>query len=102
MQTTSMRPTCSNTPHLETKEARMLKEVADTSDSPSMEMPNKLKQDHNARLRDQAKLASEDSMKKWLYLPATILLASFSLLAQAPVRKNIKTEGTKVAAATEI
>lgn len=41
-------------------------------------------------------------MKKWLYLPVTILLASFSLLAQAPVRKNIKTEGTKVAAATEI
>jgi polysaccharide export outer membrane protein len=65
-----------------------------------MEMLTDLKADQNASLRERAKLASEDSMKKYLYVPAAILLASFSLSAQTPVRKNGKVEGTQVASAS--
>src|SRR5712671_3857926 len=65
-----------------------------------MEMLNELKADQIASVLEQAKLASEDSMKKYLYVPAAILLASVSLSAQTLVRKNVKVEGTKVASAS--
>ena len=39
-------------------------------------------------------------MKKLLYVPAAILLASFSLSAQTSVRKDLKVERTKAATAT--
>src|SRR5712671_2626685 len=63
-------------------------------------MRNNSSRYRNASLPAGAKLSSEDSMKKCLYVPAIILLVSSSLWAQA--RKNVKTEGTKVAAAMDI
>jgi polysaccharide export outer membrane protein len=51
--------------------------------------------DQDASLRLEARLASEDAMRKWLYLPAAISLISFSVRAQEPTQNNINGDNAK-------
>jgi polysaccharide biosynthesis/export protein len=48
--------------------------------------------------RVETKLASEDGMRNWLYLPAAVLLGSFSIpvQAQGPTQNNIKSESARL------
>jgi polysaccharide export outer membrane protein len=52
----------------------------------------------DASLRVEARLASEDAMRKWLYLPAAISLISFSVQAQGPTQNNLNGDNAKVLA----
>jgi polysaccharide export outer membrane protein len=46
----------------------------------------------------ETRLASEDGMRNWLYLPAAVLLGLFSMSAQAqgPTQNNTKSESARV------
>lgn len=51
----------------------------------------------DASLGVEARLAREDAMRKWLYLPVAIVLVLFSISerAQGQARKDIRSEGAK-------
>jgi polysaccharide export outer membrane protein len=57
--------------------------------------------DQNANLRVDARFASEDAMRKWIYLPAALLLVAFSISvrAQGPSQNNTNGDNTKILAA---
>src|ERR1700674_3574472 len=60
--------------------------------------------DAGCKLRVDARIASEDSMRKLVYLSAAIslVLCSVSLRAQGPARNDIKNEDTKVLTARNV
>jgi polysaccharide export outer membrane protein len=64
----------------------------------------KTEADWDARLRAKARLASEDAMRKWLYVTTSIALALFSVSvrAQGQARKDIKNESAKVLTAADV
>jgi polysaccharide export outer membrane protein len=64
----------------------------------------KTEADWDARLRAKARLASEDAMRKWLYVTTSIALALFSVSvrAQGQARKDIKSESAKVLTAADV
>jgi polysaccharide export outer membrane protein len=64
----------------------------------------KTEADWDARLRAKARLASEDAMRKWLYVTTSIALALFSVSvrAQGQARKDIKSETAKVLTAADV
>jgi len=78
-----------------------------TTDNPDPRRDNakqSFEADQDASLQVNASLASEDAMKKWLYLPAaiTLILLSISVQAQGPAPKNIKRDNAKVLTAANI
>src|SRR5580765_5516299 len=64
----------------------------------------KTEADWDARLRAKARLASEDAMRKWLYVTTSIALGLFSVSvrAQGQARKDIKNESAKVLTAADV
>jgi polysaccharide biosynthesis/export protein len=60
--------------------------------------------DREARLEAEERLASEDAMRKWWYLPAAIMLAwlSNTVQAEAQGRKDIKSDSAKALTAGEL
>jgi polysaccharide export outer membrane protein len=70
---------------------------ADNSDPRNINA-EQVETDQDASLRVNARLAIEDAMREWMYLPAAISLGLFSISAQAqgPAPNNIKSESAKV------
>jgi len=64
----------------------------------------KTEADRDARPRAKARLASEDAMRKWLYVTTLIALAMFSVSvrAQGQARKDIKSESAMVLTAADV
>src|SRR5579864_9058569 len=60
--------------------------------------------DQDASLRVNARLASEDAMRKWMYLLAAISLVSFSISVQAqgPAPKSIRGDNAKILTARNL
>jgi polysaccharide biosynthesis/export protein len=75
---------------------------ADNSD-PRHINAEEVETDQDASLRVNVRLAIEDAMRKWMYLPAAISLVLFpiSVQAQGPAQKNSKSESAKVLSAGE-
>jgi polysaccharide export outer membrane protein len=77
-----------------------------TTENPDARNGNakEIEADWNASLQAEARLASEDAMRKWWYLLAAISLATLSISvgAQAQGRKDIKSDSAKALTATDI
>jgi polysaccharide export outer membrane protein len=80
-----------------TQEKRGPDLTADDPD-PRHDSAKQLKEDQDARLQLDPRLAKEDDMRKWMYLPAAMTLVSFSISAhaQGPAQHNRKGEDAKV------
>src|ERR1700736_4495682 len=75
---------------------------ADNSD-PRHINAEQVETDQDASLRVNGRLAIEDAMRKWMYIPTAVSLVLFSISAwaQGPAPKNIKGESAKVLSAGE-